>query len=81
VLLAYTGFNGRDPIMGREAAETLGVTHQRISQIAMQLQRNRDRAKPPDGIWMPQVDTALRDGWPDGYTALGVGAIRVLFQR
>jgi hypothetical protein len=47
----------------------------------MQLQRNRDRAKPPDGIWMPQVDTALRDGWPDGYTALGVGAIRVLFQR
>jgi hypothetical protein len=81
VLLAYTGFNGRDPISGREAADTLGVTHQRITQIAMQLQRNRDRAQPPAGIWMPQVDAAMRDGWPDGYTALGVGAIRVLFRR
>jgi hypothetical protein len=81
VLLAYTGFNGRDPIGGREAAEILGVSRQRVQQISAQLQRNRDRAKPPDGIWMPQVDAAMRDGWPDGYTALGVGAIRVLFQR
>jgi hypothetical protein len=81
VLLAYTGLNGRDPIMGREAAETLGVSYQRVQQISAQLHRNRDRARPPDGIWMPQVDAAVREGWPDGYTALGVGAIRVLFQR
>jgi hypothetical protein len=81
VLLAYTGLNGRDPISGREAADALGVTHQRISQIAMQLQRNRDRARPPGGIWMPQVDAAIADGWPDGYTALGVGAIGVFFWR
>jgi hypothetical protein len=81
VLLAYTGLNGRDPIMGRDAGAMLGVSSQRVQQISAQLNRNRDRARPPGGIWMPQVDTAVRDGWPDGYTALGVGAIRILLWR
>jgi hypothetical protein len=81
VLVAYMGLNGRNPIGGREAAETLGVSSQRVQQISAQLRRNRDRARPPAGIWMPQVDAAVRDGWPDGYTALGVGAIRVFFWR
>jgi hypothetical protein len=81
VLLAYTGLNGRDPIMGREAGAMLGVSYQRVQQISAQLNRNRDRARPPGGIWMPQVDDAARDGWPNRYTALGVGAIRLLFQR
>ena len=41
VLLAYTGLNGRDPIMGREAGATLGVSYQRVQQISAQLHRNR----------------------------------------
>jgi hypothetical protein len=81
VLLAYTGLNGRDPISGREAGEILGVTHQNISRIAGQLQRNRDRARPPGGILIPQVDAAVRDGWPDGYTTATIGTIRVFFRR
>jgi hypothetical protein len=81
VLLAYTGLNGRDPISGREAGAILGVSSQRVQQISAQLHRNRDRARPPAGIWMPQVDATVRDSWSDGYTALGVGAIRVFFGR
>ena len=81
VLLAYTGLNGRDRILGREAAEILGVTHQNISRIAGQLYRNRDRARPPGGIWMPQVDAAVRHGWPARYTAAGVEATCRFFGR
>jgi hypothetical protein len=81
VLLAYTGLNGLDPISGREAAEALGVTHQNISRIAGQLNRNRDRTRPPAGIWMPQVDAAIAEGWPDGYTTAAIGTIRVFFRR
>ena len=81
VLLAYTGLGGRDPMSGREAAEILGVSSQRVQQISAQLQRNRDRARPPAGIWMPQVDAAITDGWPDGYTTAAIGTIRVFFRR
>jgi hypothetical protein len=81
VLLAYTGLNGRNRILGREAAEILGVTHQNISRIAGQLGRNRDRARPPGGIWMPQVDTAVRHGWPARRTAAGVEATCRFFER
>ena len=81
VLLAYTGLSGRDRILGREAAEILGVTHQNISRIAGLLHRNRDRDRPPGGIWMPQVDAAVRDSWADRYTAQGVAATRQFFGR
>jgi hypothetical protein len=81
VLLARTGLNGWDPISGREAAETLGVSYQRVQQICAQLRRNRDRARPPAGIWMPQVDAAVNEGWPAEYTATGVEAIRRFFER
>jgi hypothetical protein len=81
VVLAYTGLGGRDPISGREAAAMLGVTYQRISQLAVQLGRNRDRARPPAGIWIPQVGAAIVEGWPDGYTTAAIGTIRVFFRR
>jgi hypothetical protein len=34
-------------------------------------------ARPPAGIWMPQVGVAERDGWPDDYTNAGVEATKV----
>jgi hypothetical protein len=80
-LLAYTGLGGRDPITGREAAEILGTSSQRVQQISAQLIRNRDRAQPPAGIWMPQVDAAITDGWPDGHTTAAIGTIRVFFRQ
>jgi hypothetical protein len=80
-LLAYTGLGGRDPLMGQEAAEILSVSSQRVQQISAQLIRNRDRAQPPAGIWMPQVDAAITDGWPDGHTTAAIGTIRVFFRR
>jgi hypothetical protein len=55
-LLARTGLNGLDPIAGADAARRVGVSHQRMYQIVQQLYRARDRACPPAGIWMPQVD-------------------------
>jgi hypothetical protein len=62
VLLARTGLNGRDPITGAQAARRLGVSHQRMSQIVGQLYRARDRACPPEGIWMPQLDAVDETG-------------------
>jgi len=64
MLLAHTGLNGSDPIHGAEAARRLGVSHQRFYQIVQQLYRARDRACPPAGIWMPQLDAADEAGWP-----------------
>jgi hypothetical protein len=55
-LLARTGLNGLDRITGADAARRLCVSHQRMYQIVQQLYRARDRACPPEGIWMPQVD-------------------------
>jgi hypothetical protein len=55
-LLACTGLNRRDPITGAQASRLLGVSHQRMYQIVQQLYRARDRACPPEGIWMPQLD-------------------------
>lgn len=74
VLLARTGLNGRDPITGAEAGRRLGVSCQRIYQIEQQLHQNRDRACPPAGIWMRQVEVAQGNGWPDGYTDAGIAA-------
>jgi len=66
VLLAVAGLNGSDPITGVEAGSFLGVSHQRVYQLVDQLHRARDRARPPAGIWMPQIDTADQDGWLEG---------------
>jgi hypothetical protein len=68
MLLAHAGLNGSDPIHGTEAARRLGVSHQRMYQIVQQLYRARDRACPPAGIWLPQVDTAHKGGWPGNVT-------------
>ncbi len=57
----------------------LGVSRARINQIEHQLQPNRDRACPPTGIWMPQLDVAEDDGWPEDPTSLGVASIRSNF--
>ena len=76
VLLARTGLNGQDPITGREAARRLNRSDARIQQIRDSLLRHRDRARPPAGVWMPQVGEAERDGWPEEYTGEGMEATR-----
>ncbi len=81
VLLARTGLNGRDPITGREAALRLQRSQARIQQIRDQLLRNRERCRPPAGVWMPQIEVAERDGWPEGYTETGVEATRGFLAR
>jgi hypothetical protein len=65
VLLARTGLSGDDPITGAEAGRRLGVSYQRIYQLEKQLQGHRNRAMPPGGIWMPQVDSAAKAGWTE----------------
>ena len=79
VTLAYTGLDGRDPISATEAARRRGVTRSAIYQNRNRLLRNRDRARPPAGIWLPQVGVAERDGWPDEYTGRGMDATREFF--
>jgi hypothetical protein len=76
MLLAHTGLNGSDAINGTEVARRLGVSHQRVYQIVQQLYRARDRACPPAGIWMPQLDAADEAGWPTGISAEAQTAIR-----
>jgi hypothetical protein len=75
-LLARTGLGGQDPITGAEMARRLGVSGQRASQITRRLWHHRDRCRPPDGVWMPQVGEAERDGWPNEYTGGGMEATR-----
>ena len=79
VLLARTGLNGQDPTMGVEAGRRLGVSCQRIYQMERQLHRKRDRARPPAGVWLPQIGAAQRSGWPDDFTGVGIEAIRSFF--
>jgi hypothetical protein len=79
VTLAYTGLDGRDPISATEAARRRGVTRSAMYQNRNRLLRKRDRARPPDGVWMPQVREAERDGWPDTYTGEGMAATREFF--
>jgi hypothetical protein len=79
MLLAHTGLNGSDPINGTDAARRLGVSHQRMYQIVQQLYRARDRACPPAGICMPQVDAAHKIGWPGNVTTTSKSAIQGFF--
>jgi hypothetical protein len=74
-LLARTGLNGHDPISAPETGRRLGVTYQPIHQLEKQFQSHRNRTATPAGIWMPQVDEAIRGGWPDAYTNTGIDAI------
>lgn len=78
-LLARTGLGGKDPVTGADAGAQLGVTQQRISQIVQQLHRRRDLACPPAGIWMPQLETADRDGWPNDFSEWGIAAVQLFF--
>jgi hypothetical protein len=80
-LLACTGLNGADPINGTAAARRLGISHQRMYQIVQQLHPARDRASPPAGAWLPQVDAADRDGWPQDVTPHSKAAIRSFLGR
>jgi hypothetical protein len=80
MLLARSGLGGQDPITGVEAARRLGVSSQRISQLVGQLRRRVVWARPPAGVWMPQVENAEQDGWPKEYTAGGVEATRGFLQ-
>jgi hypothetical protein len=79
VLLALTGLNGQDRISGLEASRRIRRSPPRGSQILHQCLRNRDRARPPAGAWMPQMGEAERDGWLDGHTQVGVEATRAFF--
>ena len=76
VLLARIGLNGRDPIYGTTAARMLGVSPARVYQIQDALERHRIRARPPAGVWMPQMAEAERFGWPDDYTDAGIAVTR-----
>ncbi len=78
VMLAVSGLNGREPIMRAEAARRLGVSHQAVTQFVQRLWRVRDRARPPAGIWMPQIAEAERSGRPDGFTEASIAAARRL---
>ena len=64
VLLAVTGLNGQDPIIGPEAARRLNVSSQRIYQIVDQLHRRMNKARPAKGAWLPQIAVADGTHWP-----------------
>jgi hypothetical protein len=79
LLLAHTGLNGSDPINSTDAARRLRVSHQRMYQIVQQLYLARDRARSPAGIWMPQVDSTHKSGWPGNVTPSSKAAIQGFF--
>ena len=81
ILLAVTGLNGQQPIIGAEAARRLNVSHQRIYQIVNQLHRRMELARPARGAWFPQITVADQTAWPNGYTHRGIEAIRSAFSR
>jgi hypothetical protein len=75
-LLAATGLDGHDPIIGTEAARRLNVSSQRIYQIVSQLHRRLETARPEKGPWLPQIRVADQTYWPAAYTQRGIVAIR-----
>jgi hypothetical protein len=80
VLLARTGLSGQEPITASQASGMLGVSRARINQIEHQVQRNRQRACPPAGTWMPQVQRVERYRLPNLSTEPGIAAIRSFFE-
>jgi len=79
MLLAVTGLNGLDPISALEGSRRIGRDPSRAGQLRRRLFVLRDQARPPAGIWMPQVGEAERDGWPGEYTAAGIEATKGFF--
>ena len=57
-----------------------GVSHQAVTQFVQRVWRVRDRARPPAGIWLPQVGEAERDGWLEEYAGQGMDATRGFFR-
>ena len=78
VLLAVTDLNGHDPVTRTEAARRLNVSRARIYQIVQQMDRQLVRARPDRGPWMPQVETADREGWPEDISSTARSAMRAL---
>jgi hypothetical protein len=76
VLLAVTGLDGQDPILGTEAARRLNVSSQRIYQIVNQLRRRVETAQPAKGAWLPQITIADQTHWPNGYTPRAIDVVR-----
>jgi hypothetical protein len=79
MLLAVTGLNGQDPISALEGSRRIRRSRVRGGQLRRRLFVLRGQARPPAGIWMPQVGEAERDGWPDRYTEEGIEATRKFF--
>jgi len=79
MLLAVTGLNGQDPISDSEGSRRIGRSRVRVGQLRRRLVVLRDRCRPAEGVWMPQIGGAERDGWPDGYTGEGMAATRGFF--
>jgi hypothetical protein len=79
VLLAVTGLNGHDPIIGPEATRRLNVSSQRIYQIVEQLRHRMKKARPAKGAWLPHIAVADGMHWPRDYTQRGIDAIRSAF--
>jgi len=63
-LTAIMRVNGLEvpPMTGAEAASRLGVSTQRVSQLARRMREWIEWATPPDGVWMPQTEAAERLG-------------------
>ena len=80
VLLAVTGLNGQDPISDSEGSRRIGVSRIHVGQLRRRLFVMRDQARPPAGVWMPQVMEAEREGWPDRYTGEGMEATSGFFE-
>jgi len=61
-LAAIMRVNGLEdpPMTGAEAASRLGVSAQRVSQLARRMREWIEWATPPAGIWMPQTEAADR---------------------
>jgi hypothetical protein len=76
MLLAVTGLNGQNPISALEGSRRIRRSRVRGGQLHRRLFVLRSQARPPAGVWMPQVGEAERDGWPDGYTGQGMEATR-----
>ena len=50
------------PMTGAEAASRLGVSAQRVSQLARRMREWIEWATPPGGVWRPQSEAAERLG-------------------
>ena len=79
MLLAVTGLIGQDPISALEGSRHIERDPTGAGQLRRRLFVLRDQARPPAGIWMPQIEAAERDGWPGEYTERGVEATRGFF--